>query len=116
MLCLDLATTGDAIVSSLQALIPMVERSCALHELVSGMTKLPQVMINVQVPNPVETAQCAELRDAIAAKEKELAQRGRVLVRASGTEPLLRVMVEGEDSTIVREVADELAQVAQSQA
>lgn len=116
VLCLDLATTGDAIVSSLQALMPMVERGCALDELVDGLTKLPQVMINVQVPNPSQIAQCAELRNAIDAKEKELAQRGRVLVRASGTEPLLRVMVEGEDSGVVREVADELAQVAQSQA
>jgi phosphoglucosamine mutase len=116
VLCLDLATTGDAIVSSLQALIPMVERGCPLSDLLDGMTKLPQVMVNVQVPNPIETAQCAELRNAIAAKEQELAQRGRVLVRASGTEPVLRVMVEGEDPDVVRETADELARVAQSQA
>ena len=116
ILCLDLNSTGDAIVAALQALLPMVEQQCALHELLDGMQKLPQVMVNVEVPNPSATAQCAALQAAISAQEKSLADRGRILVRPSGTEPLLRVMVEGEAAEEVNEIAHELAQVAAQQA
>jgi phosphoglucosamine mutase len=116
VLCFDLTTTGDAIVSALQALMPVVERGIGLDDLVSGMSKLPQIMVNVEVPDPGATAECAALQAAIADKEAVLAGRGRILVRASGTEPLLRVMVEGEDGQEVRDIANELARVAESQA
>ena len=80
------------------------------------MQKLPQIMVNVQVPDPGATAECAALKTAISAKEQVLASRGRILVRPSGTEPLLRVMVEGEDADEVHEIANELADVAENQA
>ncbi len=115
ILCLDLNSTGDAIVAALQALLPMVEQQCALHELLTGMQKLPQVMVNVEVPDPAATAECDALKNAIAVKEEVLAERGRILVRPSGTEPLLRVMVEGEAADEVNEIAHELAQVATEQ-
>jgi phosphoglucosamine mutase len=115
VLCLDLSSTGDAIVAALQALMPMVEQGVQLTELVADMTKMPQVMVNVEVANPSITAECAALQSAISAKESELANRGRILVRASGTEPLLRVMVEGEDAAEVGNIANELAEVAANQ-
>ncbi len=116
VLCLDLTSTGDAIVAALQALLPAVEQNKGVDELVAGMHKLPQVMVNVEVPEPGVTAECVELQKAVSAKEKELSDRGRILVRASGTEPLLRVMVEGEDAAEVREIANELAYVAENHA
>lgn len=116
ILCLDLNSTGDAIVAALQSLVPMVEQRCPLHELLDGMQKLPQVMVNVEVPDPRATAECDALKAAISAQAETLAERGRILVRPSGTEPLLRVMVEGEAADEVHEIAHELAQVAAQQA
>ena len=110
-LCADLTREDE-----MQALLPAVEQNKGIDELVTGMHKLPQVMVNVEVPEPDVTAQCAELKKAVSAKEKELSDRGRILVRASGTEPLLRVMVEGEDASEVREIANELAYVAENHA
>lgn len=115
ILCLDLSTTGDAIVAALQALVPVVESGQSLHELVTGMQKLPQVMINVKVPNPQKVVECSLMLNAISKQNDDLADKGRILVRPSGTEPLLRVMVEGEDADTVRNVANELALVAESQ-
>jgi len=71
-------------------------------------------MVNVEVPDPRAVAECEPLGKAIVEKEQTLASRGRILVRASGTEPLLRVMVEGDDPEEVREIANELAYVAQN--
>ena len=116
VLCLDLTTTGDAIVSALQTLLPVVETGRSIAELADGMTKMPQVMVNVSVEDPAKTAQCDALRKAINAKERALADRGRVLVRPSGTEPLLRVMVEGENAEEERDIATELAHVAEHEA
>lgn len=113
ILCLDLTSTGDAIVAALQALVPVVEQGKSLRELVAGMSKLPQVMVNVEVPEPAAVLDCPALQSAIDKKQTDLADRGRILVRPSGTEPLLRVMVEGEDAEEVRAVANELALVAQ---
>lgn len=115
ILCLDLTTTGDAIVAALQALVPAVEQGKSLRELVAGMSKLPQVMINVQVPEPAKVVNCEVMQKAIDKQGAHLADRGRILVRPSGTEPLLRVMVEGEDPAEVRQVANELALVAEAQ-
>ncbi|MFT7651606.1 MAG: phosphoglucosamine mutase [Limisphaerales bacterium] len=115
ILCLDLTTTGDAIVAALQALVPVVETGRPIHELMEGMQKLPQVMINVKVGQPEQVVTCAVMQKAISKQDDKLADKGRILVRASGTEPLLRVMVEGEDAEQVREIANELALVAESQ-
>lgn len=109
VLCLDLSTTGDAIVAALQALVPMVEEGRALHELRSGMTKLPQVMINVRTDDPRACSDCPEMQAATERARAVLAGRGRVLIRPSGTEPVIRVMVEGESMLEVREIAEALA-------
>jgi len=114
VLCLDLASTGDAIVAALQVLLAVTDSGLPIHELLDGMRKLPQVMVNVEVPDPRAVAECEPLGKAIVEKEQTLASRGRILVRASGTEPLLRVMVEGDDPEEVREIANELAYVAQN--
>ena len=96
--------------------MPAVDTGRSIAELSEGMTKMPQVMVNVAVVDPAKTAQCDALRKAIGAKEAALANRGRVLVRPSGTEPLLRVMVEGENAEEVRDIANELAYVAEHEA
>jgi phosphoglucosamine mutase len=111
LVCLDLTTTGDGIVAALQALVPMVEQALPLHELRQGMTKLPQTMINVRVADPVGQAASPELSAAVDAVTRRLAGRGRVLIRPSGTEPVIRVMVEGEDPAEVSTLAEELAGV-----
>jgi len=112
ILCLDLATTGDAIVAALQVLSAMVERGASLADLRSGMNKLPQTMINVRVPDPRGRAAAVDLLAAADRAGTALSGRGRVLIRPSGTEPLLRVMVEGEDEAEVRTIAEELAALA----
>ena len=114
ILTLDLTTTGDAIVAALQVLLPVVETQTTIAELAKGMIKLPQTMINVAAKAPGEVAASQELNTAIEAMEDKLADRGRVLVRPSGTEPLLRVMVEGEDAEEVATAAAQLADVARS--
>jgi phosphoglucosamine mutase len=109
LLCLDLSTTGDAIVAALQALVPLVEGGRSLAELKGGMQKLPQVMLNVAVADPAKLAGDAVVQAAIEATSRTLKGRGRVLVRASGTEPVVRVMVEGESGSEVAELAEGLA-------
>ena len=116
ILCLDLTSTGDAIVAALQVLQAVGESGQSLEALAKPMQKLPQVMINVAVDNPQAVAQSKHLLQAIKAKECDLVDSGRVLVRASGTEPLLRVMVEGENHNQVGEIAAELAAVAEQSA
>jgi phosphoglucosamine mutase len=113
ILCLDLTTTGDAIVAALQALTPMVEQGLPLHELKQGMTKLPQVMLNVAATQPSALAAKASVRAAVEDKMRLLDGRGRVLVRPSGTEPVIRVMVEGEDRAEVSAIAEDLAATVQ---
>lgn len=114
ILCLNHATTGDGIVSALQVLAAMAESERSLHDLKRGMTKLPQTMINVRIPPGFDVATCAPVVDSIRAAESTLEGRGRVLLRPSGTEPLVRVMVEGEDIDLVERIAEELAAVVES--
>ncbi|MEQ8861615.1 MAG: phosphoglucosamine mutase [Pseudomonadales bacterium] len=114
VLCLDLTSTGDAIVAALQVMVPMVEQQRGLHELKRTMTKLPQTMINVKVPDPAVRARCPSVARAVSAMDQRLGGRGRVLIRPSGTEPVIRVMVEGEDRTEVDAIAEELADVVRA--
>jgi len=112
ILCLAATTTGDGIVSALQVLAAMISSDRTLHEIKQGMCKLPQVMINVQVDAMVDRrALCAS--EPIRAAERQIMQRlagrGRLLLRPSGTEPLIRVMVEGEDAAMISQLAQELA-------
>ncbi len=111
ILCLDKTTTGDGIVSALQVLAAVVEQGKSLIELRRGMSKLPQHMINVEVADKSAVAHSEQVNAAVQQAEKRLAGRGRVLLRPSGTEPVVRVMAEGEDSSLVQEVTEQLAAV-----
>ncbi|WP_322520970.1 phosphoglucosamine mutase [Guyparkeria halophila] len=115
LLCLDRHTTGDGIVAALQVLAEMARRERSLTELLEPMTVLPQTLVNVRIERPVSLEDPVVV-DAVAAAERELAGRGRVLLRPSGTEPLIRVMVEGESRDQVREVAEGLAEVVRRHA
>ncbi|MGD8407954.1 MAG: phosphoglucosamine mutase [Thiohalophilus sp.] len=113
LICLDKTSTGDGIVAALQVLAAIVESGKSLGELVSGMHKYPQLLINVRLASKVDVLARPEVKAAVEAAESELASRGRVLLRPSGTEPLLRVMVEGQDAEQVDRVARELAGVVE---
>jgi len=113
--CLDRTTTGDGIVSALQVLAFLVKEGINLHEAKSGMKKFPQLMINVPLTGNANPMQSATVQQSVAAAERQLNGRGRVLLRPSGTEPLIRVMVEGEDELLVSRLAEDIAaQVAQA--
>jgi len=109
LICLQQTTTGDGIVAALQVLAAIVEQGTSLKELASGMKKYPMVLINVRVTEKPDLDNHAEIQSAVAAAEAELADSGRVLLRPSGTEPLIRVMVEGQDKSQVESVANKLA-------
>ena len=111
MLVLDKTTTGDGLICALQILAVMQETGKPLSELVAGMPKYPQTMVNVRTARRMDPSQSAEVNDAVASAESELADKGRVVLRASGTEPVIRVMVEGEDEQQVIALANRLASV-----
>ena len=109
ILTLDLATTGDAIIAALQVIVPVVEQGLSLQVLAAGMDKFPQVLENIKVPFPGMLCNDERLVADIRDSESQLADRGRILVRPSGTEPLLRIMVEGDDLKEVSQIARTLA-------
>jgi phosphoglucosamine mutase len=111
LICLNLTTTGDGIISALQVLAAMLESDSSLGELKAGMKKYPQNMINVACREKVELGNQVVIAKAVARIEKKLGGRGRVLLRPSGTEPLVRVMVEGEDAALVVSLTQDLASV-----
>jgi phosphoglucosamine mutase len=111
IICLDRTTTGDGIVAALQVLTTMRQDGKPLHELKAGMRKYPQHMINVPVGRSLDLAVAPGVQAAVQAVERRLNGRGRVLLRPSGTEPVVRVMVEGEDEQTVVEQAGQLAEV-----
>ena len=80
-----------------------------LHELKQSMTKMPQTMVNVRLAERCDPTQDQAVQKAVVATEQRLGDQGRVLLRMSGTEPLVRVMVEGEDAALVNQLANELA-------
>lgn len=106
---LDMTTTGDGIIAALQVLDIMVKSGRDLSDLVSGMTKYPQMTINVKMEHAISSEKMKNVDEAVKIAESELGDRGRVLLRPSGTEPLLRVMVEGECETQVSAIAECLA-------
>ncbi|MGK3143135.1 phosphoglucosamine mutase [Pantoea sp. C2G6] len=109
VILLDKTTTGDGIVASLQVLTAMVRNHMSLHDLCSGMKMLPQVLVNVRFAGEHDPLQSESVKTVTAEVEKALAGRGRVLLRKSGTEPLIRVMVEGENEAQVTELANRIA-------
>ncbi len=109
IICLDRTTTGDGIVSALQVMAYLADSGTTLVEALSDMTMMPQILINV--PLPVKTNPIGEpkVQQAVEDVEKKLNGKGRVLLRASGTEPLIRVMVEGEEEKQVTAYAQQIA-------
>ncbi len=109
VILLDKTTTGDGIVASLQVLTAMVRNHMSLHDLCSGMKMLPQVLVNVRFTGEHDPLESEAVKAVTVEVEKALAGRGRVLLRKSGTEPLIRVMVEGENEAQVIELANRIA-------
>lgn len=114
VILLDKVTTGDAIVAALQVLASIVGSELSLHELAQGMTLYPQVLENVRFSGQGNPLQSPAVLAAVKQVESLLADKGRVLLRASGTEPLIRVMVEGEDAQLVKTSALEIAQAVKA--
>lgn len=114
IICLDKTTTGDGIVAALQVLAEMQETGSQLHELRSVVNKYPQRLINVRINKMVDLKSNAAVQAAVIEVERKLGEEGRVLLRASGTEPVIRVMVEGRDATLTNQLASELASVIES--
>ncbi|WP_027158048.1 phosphoglucosamine mutase [Methylobacter luteus] len=109
IICLDRTTTGDGIIAALQVMAEMQSSGKNLYELKSGMQKYPQILINVKTSKKVDPAKDEAIQKAVKSIEKKLGDNGRVLLRASGTEPLIRVMVEGESEDLVKDYANNLA-------
>jgi phosphoglucosamine mutase len=109
IICLDKHTTGDGIVSALQVLHAMRESGRPLAELTADLVMYPQVLVNVQVPRGFQWQKHDSIAKAQTAAEQSLNGKGRVLLRPSGTEPVLRVMVEGEPREAIQSAADSIA-------
>ena len=113
LLCLDSTSTGDGVVAALQIMMALQDSGKSLHELKSGMVKCPQTMINVRRNKNIDVAKDKTIQAAAADVEAELDGRGRVLLRPSGTEPVVRVMVEGENGELVAKKALQLAEIVE---
>lgn len=110
-LCLYRTTTGDGTVTALQVLAAMLESNKGLDELADGMRKFPQVLINVKLSGPADGVMAAaSVKAAVTETEQRLGKRGRVLLRPSGTEPLIRVMVEAQEEGETRAAAEYIAE------
>jgi phosphoglucosamine mutase len=109
IICLDKHTTGDGIVSALQVLHAMRESKRSLKQLTADLVMYPQILVNVKVPRDFDWQKHKAIAKAQAAVEKSLDGKGRVLLRPSGTEPLLRVMVEGEPRATIESAANSIA-------
>jgi len=109
IICLDKHTTGDGIVSALQVLTAMRESGKPLAELTADLAMYPQVLLNVEVPKGFDWKKHQTIADAQSRAERSLNGRGRVLLRPSGTEPVLRVMVEGEPREAIESAAKSIA-------
>jgi phosphoglucosamine mutase len=115
ILCLHSTTTGDGIIAALQILAAMKENNSDLHQLKQGMKKFPQVMLNVKLANKNKLSlEEPSLQAAVQQAETKLGNCGRVLLRSSGTEPVVRVMVEGENLVQVKAIANDLAATVQA--
>lgn len=116
IICLDRTTTGDGIVAALQVLLAVQRSGRALHELAGEVVKYPQTMINVRLAGEFRLDAAPRVKAALHDVESELGNNGRVLLRASGTEPVMRVMVEGRDAEQVARLARQLADVVTEEA
>ncbi len=115
VLCLDKTTTGDGIVAALQVLTAMVQSGKSLLELSSAVEMYPQVLKNIRVENALGLNENVPLKEKVTELEGLMGSEGRILIRASGTEPLIRVMVEGKEADLVESVAELLANLVKSE-
>lgn len=109
IMCMDNSTTADGIIAALQVLTAMKSNNCSLREIKKPMHKFPQIIENIPSRNPAGVVQDERVASQQKAAEEQLAGKGRIVIRASGTEPLIRVMVEGEDLSLVQRLSKELA-------
>ena len=119
IICLDQSTTGDGIIAALQVLQAMVDQQMSLHEIKQGMHVYPQTLVNVRLPSEEATRsfdldKCKTVKDAVDRAQTELGKEGRILLRPSGTEPVIRVMVEGKDKQQVSRISQDLASEVRS--
>jgi phosphoglucosamine mutase len=114
LLCLDKTTTGDGLVSGLQVLAIMQREGKGLAELAAPMKKYPQVLLNVRVAQRSDPWASPAVKRAVEEVEQRFAGRGRIVLRASGTEPVIRVMVEGQDAALVKKAARQIADAVES--
>lgn len=116
IICLDRHTTGDGIIAGLQVLAALRKQNTTLDEMCADLVFYPQKLVNVPIKPGFAWSGCAAISEAVEAATLELADKGRVLLRPSGTEPLLRVMVEGSDAVMVDRIAHGLAEVVRAAA
>ena len=114
IICLNKSTSGDGIIAALQVLEVMFKSSKSLYDLKREMTKYPQVLINIKTNGKFDLENHENLNQVLSVVKDELADRGRVLIRKSGTEPLVRVMVESIDLDLANKSANQLAEALQS--
>lgn len=107
----EISLTGDGMISALEILRVMIESKRSLSDLASGFVRYPQILLNVRVASKPPLDSIEPIKTAIEAVETQLADNGRLLVRYSGTENLARVMIEGQDETVIRQQAESLAQI-----
>jgi phosphoglucosamine mutase len=115
IICRDRTSTGDGIVAALQVMAGLKRLDTGLHEICAEVEPYPQLLINVRLDAQRDIVGLPAVQDAVQTAEQALAGRGRVLLRPSGTEPLVRVMVEGVDASEVRRLAEWLADVVRAQ-
>jgi phosphoglucosamine mutase len=114
IICLDKTTTGDGVVAALQVLAEIKDTGMTLNELRSAMNKYPQRLINVKVNKMIDLEKNTDITTAVNDAEQRLGNEGRVLLRPSGTEPVIRVMVEGTDAALTNQLASDIANVIES--
>jgi phosphoglucosamine mutase len=116
VVCLEMTTTGDGIITALQVLAAMRHQNQSLAEIRTGLIKYPQILLNVKISKQDYVLdQNKKIQQAVQDIQQALGKEGRVLLRKSGTEPLVRVMVEGEDERHVRKLAEQLAAIVQTE-
>lgn len=115
IVCLQMTTTGDGIITALQVLAAMCQQDKSLAEINQGLTKFPQVLLNVKVAQNNNPLDKPKIQQAINDVKKILGTKGRVLLRRSGTEPLIRIMVEGEDAKHVQQLAEHLSSLVSAE-
>lgn len=108
LICMELTPTGDGIISALQVLRAMQDNHKSLHELKLQMQKFPQIIKNIPCVNSTRLLQAKEIKDLVVLAEQKLQGHGRILLRASGTEPLIRLMIEGEQRSTIEKLAEEM--------